>query len=414
MSERDLDVVVYGATGFTGRLVAEYLLERYGADGELRWAMAGRSAEKLEKIRAEIGEVTGSASGAIPLVVADASDETALDAMVRSTKVVATTVGPYALYGDALVAACAREGTDYCDLTGEAQWMRRVIDAHQDAAVESGARLVPTCGFDCIPADVGVHFVQREVEARAGSPSREVKMRVAGFSGGASGGTIASMLQMMEEAGRDPEVMRIMQHPYALNPKGERSGPDDGGLTGWAWDADFEQWIAPFVMGPIDTKVVRRSNALQEYRYGRDFRYDEAVLSGEGAGGWLKAAGTSIGSGAGMAAMAIGPVRRLVSGRLPSPGEGPSREVREAGYFDLRFHAAHPGLPGGALRARVRGDRDPGYGSTSKMLGESAVCLAKDALPVAGGFWTPASAMGDALLTRLPERAGVSFEVETD
>jgi short subunit dehydrogenase-like uncharacterized protein len=411
-SDREFQVILQGATGFTGRLVAEHLLRRHGLGGSLRWAIAGRNTAKLGSVRDEVGRETGIDASALPILTADAGDEAAMRNLAERASVVCTTVGPYALYGSGLVAACAAAGTDYCDLTGEVHWMRQMIDAHQAAAQESGARIVHTCGFDCIPADVGTHFLQKAMRARHGVASPRVKMRVAGFSGGASGGTIASMLAMMDAAGEDPEVMRIMNDPYALNPEGQREGPDQAETMAPRNDADFEQWVAPFMMAGVDTKVVRRTNALLGHAYGQGFRYDEGVLCGPGPRGWAKATSTAAGTAGGMAAMAVGPLRRAIGGRLPQPGEGPSKAKREAGHFEIEFWAAHPEDRGKSLRARVTGDRDPGYGSTAKMLGESAACLALDELPAGGGFHTPASAMGDPLLARLQEHAGLTFEIE--
>lgn len=409
---REFEIVVWGATGFTGKLVAEYLLATYGVGDGLRWAIGGRNRTRLEAVRDDIAKTTGRSADALPLVVGDSDDETFLSELAARTGVVCTTVGPYAKYGSKLVAACAKGGTDYCDLTGEVHWMQRMIEAHQDAAQESGARIVFTCGFDCIPSDLGALFMQREMRKRHDVPCSNIQYRVKGFSGGASGGTVASMLSMMEEAGEDPSVMRAMRDPYSLNPKEMQSGPDAAERATPTWDADFEQWTAPFVMGAVNTKVVRRSNALLDYAYGKGFRYDEAVLSGAGPSGFAKAAATSAAMGAAMGAMAIGPLRRAVSGRLPQPGDGPSREAREKGYFDILLRGEHPSDASKTLRGRVRGDRDPGYGSTSKMLGESAVCLARDVLAVGGGCWTPASAMGEPLLQRLADNAGVTFTLE--
>ncbi|MFP6663477.1 MAG: saccharopine dehydrogenase NADP-binding domain-containing protein [Deltaproteobacteria bacterium] len=406
---REFDVVLWGATGFTGALVAEHFFRRFGADGgELRWALGGRSQAKLEAVRASLGE----GAAALPLLVGDAANAGDMGRIAGQARVVCSTVGPYAKYGTPLVSACVAAGTDYCDLTGEPQWMARMIEAHEEAAVASGARIVHTCGFDCIPADLGTFFVQREMKARFGMASPHVKMRVKGLSGGASGGTLASMVFMMEEAAKDPSVTRVMTEPYSLNPQGARSGPDSAErLTPW-FDAEFGQWSAPFMMAAIDTKVVRRSNALTDYAYGRNFRYDEGVLMGTGPLGALKAGATAFGQGGVMAAASIGPLRRLAAGRMPAPGEGPSREAREKGFFDLRFHALHPQDAALSLRTRVTGDMDPGYGSTSKMLGESAACLAKDVLPKRGGFFTPAALMAEPLLERLVQHAGLTFEVE--
>ena len=409
--QREFQVVLWGASGFTGKLTAEYLLKTYGAGDRFAWALAGRNAAKLEQVRKEIGETTGVAADALPVLVGDGDDADFLAALARRTDVVCTTVGPYAKYGSKLVAACVEAGTSYCDLTGEVPWMARMIEAHHEGAARSGSRIVFTCGFDCIPSDIGAFFLNEEMKERHGEPCARIQFRVKGFSGAASGGTIASMLNMMEEAQNDKSILRTMSDPYSLNPPGEQRGPDPAEAVMASYDDDFDQWIAPFIMGAVNTKVVRRSNALLGYAYGRAFRYDEAVLCGNGAGGFLKATATGLGGAAGMGAMAIGPIRRVVAGRLPQPGEGPTREQREAGYFEIALLGHHPTDPSRNLRATIRGDRDPGYGSTSKMLGESAVCLAQDELASGGGCLTPASAMGRALLARLPA-AGVTFEID--
>lgn len=410
-NDRELDVVLWGATGFTGRLVAEYLLERYGAGRDLRWALGGRNRAKLEELRADIGKTTRVDTSFLPILVADATDDTAIASVARRTRVVCTTVGPYAKYGSALVAACVQQGTDYCDLTGEVQWMRRMIDTHQRGAELSGARIVHTCGFDCIPSDIGVLFMQREMQARHGVTSPRIKFRVRGFRGGASGGTLASMMNMLEEASHDAEIWRVLGHPYGLNPTGDQKGPDGSDQVGPAYDSDFAEWTGPFVMAAVNTRVVRRTNALLGYPYGRAFRYDEATLMGRGPAGVLKATGMTAALGSGMAAMRLGPIRRLAARRLPAPGEGPSREQRENGFFDVRLWAQHPTDPAKNLWGKVTGDRDPGYGSTAKMLGESAVCLAKGESRVGGGLWTPAAALGEALLERLQRNAGLGFEI---
>ncbi len=405
-SDREFDLVLWGATGFTGQLVAEYLLERYGRSDAFRWALGGRNRARLSALRHRLG------ASDLPLVMGDAGDAASMRSLADRTRVVCTTVGPYARYGSRLVAACARAGTDYCDLTGELHWIRRMIDAHQLEAEASGARLVPTCGFDSIPSDLGVFFVQREMRARCGRPSPHVKCRVAGLRGGASGGTIASMLALLEAATSDASVRRILADAYALDPAGHPRGPDGPDARLPERDADFEEWTAPFVMSAVNTRVVRRSNALLGDAYGPGFRYEESLLTGAGLAGALKAAGIAAGTGLGMGLMALGPIRRLVARRLPAPGEGPTRQQREKGYWDLRFWAAPPEGSGSApLRVRLRGDRDPGYGSTARMLGESAVCLALDPLEVGGGFHTPASALGEALIDRLQKHAGVTFEV---
>jgi short subunit dehydrogenase-like uncharacterized protein len=407
-SDREFDVVLWGATGFTGRLVAEYLLARHGAAGDLRWALGGRNEQKLGAVRAELGP----GAAALPLVVGDGDDEGFLALLAQRAAVVCTTVGPYARHGSKLVAACVAHGTDTCDLTGEVQWMRRMIDAHEKEAAATGARIVHTCGFDSIPSDLGVAFVQREMQARHGVACPRVRGRVAGFSGGMSGGTAASMLEMLEAAARDPALRRLLADPYALNPEGHRRGSDSADATAPRWDDAFGQWTGPFVMAGINTRVVRRTNALLGDPWGTDFRYDEAMLTGAGPAGWLKATGVSAGTLAMVAAGALGPLRALLGRLVPAPGEGPSAARREAGYWDLRFLGEHPSDPASNLRARVTGDRDPGYGSTAKMLGESAACLAQDPGTVGGGFWTPAAALGERLQRRLERHAGITFEIE--
>ena len=402
---QELDVVIWGATGFTGKLVAEYLLERYGVGGDLRWAIGGRNQGKLEGVRRDLGD----AATDLLLIVGDNDDADFLASLCKRTRVVCSTVGPYAHFGSKLVAACVGAGTSYCDLSGEMQWIRRMIDQHLAAAAASGARIVHSCGFDCIPSDLGVYFVQREMLQRHGVYSNHVSGRVKSFRGGFSGGTAASMLAMMEEVERDPGVRRLLADPYGLNPQGRRAGPDGRDQIGPAYDSDFASWTAPFIMAALNTRVVRRTNALLEPGYGADFRYDEAMLTGGGPIGLAKAGGISTAQGAAMVGGALGPLRRALSRFVPKPGEGPTREQREKGFFEIFVHARHPTDERKSLRGRVYGDRDPGYGSTAKMLGESAVCLATDDLEVGGGFWTTAAAMGDPLLKRLNENAGVTF-----
>jgi short subunit dehydrogenase-like uncharacterized protein len=405
--DREFDVIVWGATGFTGRLVAGHLLERYGVGGELCWAMAGRSEARLHEVRAELG----AAGTEVPLVLADADDEATLDALAARTRVVCTTVGPYALHGSKLVAACVQHGTHYCDLTGELQWMRRMIDTHHHRAGETGARIVHTCGFDSIPSDLGVFYLQQEMQRRHGTLAHVVKFRAREMRGGFSGGTIASMLNTLDEAERDPAARLVLNDPYGLNPTGERRGLDGPERSLPAYDEDFQGWVAPFVMAPINTKVVRRSNALMAYAYGRDFRYDEGMLMPFGAWGFPLAAGVSAGTAAVGAAASVAALRRAFAPMLPQPGQGPSRQRREAGFWVIELLGRHPGERGAKLKVRIHGAGDPGYASTSRMLGEAAVCLARDELVSGGGVLTPASALGDALLARLPLRAGVTFEV---
>lgn len=403
-NQREFDVIVWGATGFTGRLVAEYIYQQYGSAGIVRWAMAGRNPDKLEKIRAEVADDN------IPLITADSQDEQSLVAMVQRTKVIATTVGPYGKYGSKLVAACVAHQTHYCDLAGEVLWMRQMIDEHHEAAKANGTKIVHTCGFDSIPSDMGVFYMQKEAMARTGKPAKQINMRVRAFKGEMSGGTYASLSDTLEKAEANKKLYGVLMNPYSLNPEGEQEGPDKPDLQSVIYDKIAQSWIYPFIMAGINTKVVRRSNALAGYPYGKDFRYDEAVMSGDGIAGRLKAYGNAATLGVLMLAKPGSLMKGLVDRVLPSPGEGPNAAKREAGFYNLRFFITlHDGS---TAVGKVRGDRDPGYGSTCKMLAEAAICLAKDETPDAAGVLTPAVAMGEPLLTRLEANAGLTFSFE--
>ena len=406
-SARPYDLIVWGASGFTGRLVVEYLRDAYPMGGDLNWAVAARNREKLEAIIAELGFDQQRPE----TLIADSNDDESLNRLVSQTKVIISTVGPYARYGSGLVRACVENGTHYCDLAGEVQWMRKMIDQHQDAARESGARIVHCCGFDSIPSDIGVHFMQQQAMQRSGHPCNDITLLVRAMKGGASGGTIASMLTAMEQAKEDKDVRRTLADPYGLNPANERMGPDRRDQTGVEYNELAQLWTAPFVMASVNTRVVRRSNALLGYSYGKEFTYHEAMTTGSGAGGWMKAASITAGLGGFVLASSFDLSRKHIVERLvPKPGEGPDRNERENGFFNLQLFGKMN--DGKILRTRVTGDRDPGYGSTSKMLSESAVCLAQDDLTVPGGFWTPASALGDHLMKRLTENAGLTFSVD--
>lgn len=401
MSDQQHDVIVFGATGFTGRLVAEHLASR-GADAG-RWAIAGRNATKLAAVAEDLGVD-------VPQVVVDASDPAQVAAMAASTKVVCTTVGPYARFGEPVVRACAEAGTDYVDLTGEPQWIHRMIDRYHDVAAASGARIVHCCGFDSIPSDLGTAFAQQTMHQRHGVHASRVRLRVKGARGGASGGTLASMVQVMQEAAADPATARSLRDPYSLLPEGERVGPHVRSQTLPRYDATFSSWTAPFVMEMINAKIVRRSNALLGYPWGREFHYGEAVLTGDGLAGRAKAMAVAAGTGGSTLALANGVGRALADKVLPDSGTGPDEAAREAGFFDMRIVAEHPDDRAKDVVVRVTGDRDPGYGATSRMLGEAALTLAQGESAVDGGSWTPASALGDALRLRLEEHAGMTFE----
>jgi short subunit dehydrogenase-like uncharacterized protein len=385
---REFDIIVYGATGFTGRLVAEYLNDHYaGRKDAPKWAMAGRSAEKLYEVRDLIG-----APEDIPLVIADASDPASLDAMATSTKVVLTTVGPYQLYGNELVAACVKAGTAYADLCGEPGWMREMIDAHQDAAKASGARITFSCGFDSIPFDLGVHFLQAEATKRHGKPAPRVKGRVRKMAGGASGGTIASLTETVKAIARKPSLALLLKSSFALTPGFEGPSQPTGLIP--EYDSATGTWTAPFVMATINTKNVHRTNYLLGHAWGADLVYDEMMM-------------TTIGDAGKAMAEAIAKANPFGESKL-KPGEGPSKEERENGFYDVLFVGEYP--DGTTVRASVQGDRDPGYGSTSKMLAETGIALLANKGD--GGVWTPGALLGDALIARLTDHAGLTFQIE--
>lgn len=405
---REYDIVLWGATGFTGRLVAEYLKKSGPAD--LRWALAGRNEKKLDGLRREL-----HLPDEVGLLVGESHDRESLDAIASKASVVCTTVGPYARYGEELVAACVEHGTDYCDLTGEVQFIRRMIDRHHDAATRSGARIVHCCGFDSIPSDIGCFMLHEHFRVRGGG-LRSATMSVEKTRGGFSGGTAASMITMMEEAEHDALVKEVMRDAYSLNPEGEREGPDLAIPTGVHRDPAGGGWTAPFIMAAINTRVVRRTNALLHYPYTQQFRYDEQMLFPDTAKGFLIASGLTAGMTALAGALYFAPTREILQRYvLPAPGEGPNAAARAHGMFCISF-VAEGETPDGPItcEGRVEADRDPGYGATSRMLGESALCLALDgpALDSPGGILTPASCMGRPLLRRLRERAGMVFEVD--
>jgi short subunit dehydrogenase-like uncharacterized protein len=391
-SSKKFDIVVYGASGFTGRLVAEYLASRYAKDSELKWAMAGRSLDKLSGVRDAIG-----APADTPLIAADAGDPASLQAMIDQTRSVLTTVGPYQLYGSELVAACAASGTDYLDLCGEPLWMRQMIDAHEAAAKSSGARIVFSCGFDSIPFELGVFFLEETAKEKLGAPVSRVKGRVRDMKGGPSGGTVASIKATFMAAARDLSQVSMLQDPFVLTPGFE--GPDQPRGNRPKLDEDIGSWTSPFGMATINTRNVHRSNMLMGFPYGKEFVYDEMVVTGPGEQGEAEA----------RRLFAASKAERTGAGG-PKPGEGPSKEERESGHYDLLFVGLAP--DGRQVRISVKGDRDPGYGSTSKMISECAVCLLRDTPGVPAGIWTPGAAMGDRLIKRLVDNAGLTFEVE--
>ncbi|MEZ8132695.1 MAG: saccharopine dehydrogenase NADP-binding domain-containing protein [Porticoccaceae bacterium] len=409
MTKPSFDLIVYGATSFVGQILTRYLVEHVGVNKTVNWAIAGRSASKLDALKTSLG----TAGDDLTVIIADADNADALAHMAKSTRVIATTVGPYALYGEALVKACAENGTDYCDLCGEAYWIKRMIVKYADAAKQSGARIVSCCGFDSIPSDLGVHFLQQHGQQRFGRYFNSIKLAVNAMKGGASGGTLASMIEAVKAAKSDPKLRKDMNNPYILCPEIPDLRHPQVSIKGPAYDADFQRWSAPFIMEAINARVVLRSNMLLGMAYGDDFLYREQMITGKGFKGRLSAIGLTAGLGLFAVTVIINPLRAFMQRFvLPKPGEGPSPEAQLAGYFDLSLLGKNE--DGKTLKVRVTGDRDPGYGCTAKMLAQASLCLAFDVTQEQcnGGFWTPATAMGDQLTDRLTQHAGMTFTID--
>ena len=382
------DIVVFGASGYTGRLVAEYLQGEY-ANTSLKWAMAGRSLDKLASVRTALG-----IPDSVDLVSVDSDDAASVGQMVSNCKVVITTVGPYQLYGEELIKQCAEQGTDYVDLSGEPSWMHETIAQHSAAAKTSGARIVHSCGFDSIPFDLGVYCLQQHAITQTGKPITTVKGRVRAMNGTFSGGTIASLRATMASARANPAIIKVLTNPFALTEG--FTGPEQPAGAAPQYDEELNSWSAPFVMAAINTKNIHRSNFLMGHQYGEDFRYDEMLFTGDGEQG--KAAAEYVAKDDSIGKSDL------------QPGDGPTKEERENGNYDAIF--AGQNCEGELMISSVQGDRDPGYGSTSKMLAEAAICLLENPTLATGGLWTPAAAMGQALIDRLQAHAGLTFQIE--
>ncbi|MDB0009871.1 saccharopine dehydrogenase NADP-binding domain-containing protein [Gammaproteobacteria bacterium] len=388
MSDKSLDVVIYGATGFTGKLVVEYMQENYGNDESVSWAIAGRSEEKLKAVSEDL-----KIGSNVPHLLVDSNDTDSIESMVKQTKCVLTTVGPYQLYGAKILQQCVIHGVDYVDLCGEPGWMHEMINEYSNQAKETGARIVFSCGFDSIPFDLGVYFLQKEVIAQHGQPAPNVRGRVRAMNGEFSGGTAASLGATMASLKEKPELFEVLINPFALS--NGFTGPEQAQDSKPVYDAKLETWVAPFFMAPINTKNVHRSNVLMDHLYGEDFCYNEMWIQGPGEEG--KAAAEFVAS--------MNPLADA-----PAPGEGPSKESRDNGNYDVLFCADL--ADGSTIQAAVSGDLDPGYGSTSKMIAESAICLVKECPELVGGIYTPAPAMGEKLISRLQANAGLDFRFE--
>ncbi len=401
------DLIILGATGFVGSIVCKYLLSHIASEENVKWAIAGRSQTKLDNLINTLGMSTTH----LTTLIADVTDEAALTVLCAQTRVIVSTVGPYALYGETLVKVCAITGTDYCDLTGEVQWIQQMIQKYAATAQRSGSRIIHCCGFDSIPSDLGVYYLQQQAQQRWGEPCVQVKMRVKAAKGGISGGTAASGVNLVKEAIANPTTRQALANPYSLCPAKDKYPEHPPTLVAVKTDNIFQEWIAPFIMAGVNTPIVLRSNALQDWAYGDNFQYDEAILTGQGILGWIIAQGLKVGlDGLTLAAM-IPPTRWILEQIIPKSGEGPSAEEQVQGFYDLRFWGQT--ASGQTLMLKVTGDRDPGYGSTAKILAQAGICLAKDIPKSAmkGGFWTPATIFGEILVERLIEYAGLTFEI---
>jgi short subunit dehydrogenase-like uncharacterized protein len=405
------DIIIYGASSFTGKLVLEYFFMKYSNNPQLKWGIAGRNHKKLMQVLTDIREANPTQKNTdISIVIADCQDPASLNELTKQTKVILTTVGPYAKYGSLLVASCVENGTDYCDLAGETQWIRKMIDTHQTKAEETGARIIHACGFDSIPSDMGVFYMQEEARKKYQKPLKKIQLFVKAMKGGASGGTIASILNVIAEGRADRDIARTVSHPYGLNPNDKKTGPDKRDQASIIYNYELDCWTAPFFMASINTRIVRRSNALMNFNYGEDFSYTESTICGKKASGWIKAIFLTLTLGLFLLGSANRITRKyFIEKLLPKPGQGPNKEQRNNGFFKLIMLGRTK--DGERLSIEVTGDRDPGYGSTSKILSETAVCLASDKIDRKGGIWTPASALGGKLLSRLQTNAGMTFKI---
>ena len=411
-TDRSYDLVLWGATGFAGRLVAEYLTAQYTAS-ELSLALGGRNERKLRDLQEALRD-QHTGWGDIPIVLGDATDPASLRAIAEETNVVCSTVGPYTTYGTPLVEACVSAGTDYCDLTGEVNWIREMIDRYHDEAVQTGALIVHSCGFDSIPADLGTKLVQSYAIDHFGEPCDVVRIYFDGGRGGVSGGTLSSLSAVFEAASRDPIAREALTNPYSLAPAGERFGVDSGTQKRPRKDLLRGGWTSPSPMAVVNERVIRRTNAVLAYPWGREFTCTEVIPTGSGPGGLLRAGALTAGFGLFIAGMYFGPIRALLRRYVfPNPGDGPTRDQIEEGYFTIRV-LGRGTAPAGpfTVESRISADRDPGYGATAKMLGEAAVCLVEDRVdsPLTGGILTPAAAIGDPLADGL-RKAGLVVEV---
>ncbi len=410
-TETKYDLVIFGASSFVGQLLVKALGDAVKNERKVRWAIAGRSNQKLSSIRQSLIDTHDID---VDILIADAADDEALKGLCKTTRVIVSTVGPFALYGEGLVRACCENGTDYCDITGEAHWILQMISKYQHAAAESGARIIHSCAFDSIPSDLGVLFTQQKANELLGQPCQEIHMRVIKMKGRLSGGTYASALNVAKDLSENPGLRKAVRSPYCLCPSEHPFTQRQTKHHHAEYEEQSDAWIAPFVMESINTRIVHRSNALLDNMYGKDFRYDEAIVTGNGRKGRKRASRTSYGLWLFGFFSAI-PMFRAAMARwlLPKPGEGPSKEEQAQGYYELIFRGKVPSI--GNIQCRLTGKKDPGYGASAMIVAQVGLCLAFDmekAQPN-GGFWTPASMLGDRLISRLQDHASLKFEIDT-
>ena len=409
MDSKTLDIILFGATSFVGKITTQYLLNEVGIGKGVTWAIAGRSLGKLKQLKNQLGPEAEN----MPIIVADSADSASLTKMCQQGRVILSTVGPYALYGESLVEACVHNGNDYCDLTGEAYWIKKMLDKYQLRAEKTGARIINCCGFDSIPSDLGVYFLQKASHQQFGTVCKDVKLRVKAMKGGVSGGTVASGIEMAKAVKKDPSLRRKMGNPYLLC-QSQTSRVKQPRILKPTFDKDFNAWSAPFIMETINSRIVLRSNNLQQHDGFEDFTYGEAVLTGKGRQGYFRAWGITLGLG-GFGLAAKNKLLRFLIQKflLPKPGQGPSPKQQENGFFDLRIIGKNNQQ---SVTIKVTGDKDPGYGCTAKMLTQAGLCMAFDIgkTELSGGFWTPATAMNEKLIKRLVASAGMTFDILED
>lgn len=401
---QSFDIILYGASSFVGQILTAHI-QQLNVSG-LRWAIAGRSETKLKDLKKKLHLTK------IPHMIADSNDEASLRKMVLSTKTVLSTVGPYALYGETLVKVCCEEGRNYCDLTGEPQWIYDMIQRYEDKAKASGAKIVHCCGFDSIPSDIGLLQLQNYAKAQTGSYCQRVDFRLKDAGGGVSGGTVASLLNVAKETRHNPQLRKLLGNPHALCSKPEGKARQNN-INTVEYDRGINEWLAPFIMAGINTKIIHRSHELSGTPYGEDFMYSEAVMVGKGPLGAIKSVATT---GAMVTLMISGffdSSRWLLQKFLPKAGHGPSPESQKNGFYDIRFYGYLKGSEKSAITLKLTGDMDPGYGSTAKLLAQAGLSLTFDqpVLDKPGGFWTPASLMGEDLRERLESHAGLKFSI---